>query len=89
MRRTGPVDSELELRIEWTGEPNLNVYVRRASAQELDWTRYAHVAFPADPGTRRHRIEFTMERFSELTEAWVERQFDRVKAEQKLASYGR
>jgi hypothetical protein len=89
MRRTGLVDSELELCIEWTGEPYLDVYVRRASAQELDWTLYAHVAFPADPGTGRHRIEFTAERFSGLTEAWVERQFDRVKAEQKIASAGR
>lgn len=89
MRRTGPVDTALDLRIEWTGEPHLDVYVRRASVRAVDWTLYAHVVFPVEPDTGRHRIEFTPERFDGLVDAWVERQFDPVKAERKLAAAGR
>ena len=51
MRRTGAVDSELELRVEWRGGPYLDAHVRRRRKGDRKWTLYAHVAFP--PTTRR------------------------------------
>lgn len=87
MRWSHQIDDDLELCIKWAGEAHMDAYVRSRRDSAGDWTLYSHVAFPPDEDGL-YRIEFTAQRFAALAEAWVERQFDRFKAEQKLAAAG-
>jgi len=77
------VGSDLELRIEWPGEMHLNVEVRRIPRTVEDWTPYGTVGLT--PNTNGvYFIDYTLDRLKVIVTAWLDSNFDRMKAERKL-----
>jgi hypothetical protein len=76
---------ELTVRFSWTGDPGLDVHVRRSRPPSGEWVRYSYLEFPPD-SSGRYIIDFRQEVFLSLTQAVLRHQFDPAKARAKIAS---
>ena len=79
------VDGDLELKIEWPGAMYLNVYVRRISSTVERWTLYGEVGLRPD-AIGLYFIDYTLARLQQIGTAWLDSNFNRAKAEDKLAA---
>jgi hypothetical protein len=82
---TTQIDGDLELKIEWPGAMHLNVYVRRIPSAVERWTLYGEVGLRPD-ANGVYFIDYTLARLHRIGTAWLNSNFDRAKADDKLAA---
>lgn len=84
-----PPDDGLQVKIEWSGETYMDVFVCRSPSPTEHWILYRHIGIPLDAETGSYEIDFRPERLSGVFDRWMERRFDRDLAERKLAESAR
>lgn len=77
--------ASIEIRFAWSGDPWVDVHIRRVPALGVQWVPYSQLQFPRD-ASGRHVIDFRPQTLTSFVQVILQRQFDVAKAEAKLRS---